>query len=541
MQKYIKKVFALFMTVVLLFGTVPGTVYAAETLPEPESMVSSEQPSEKLEEPEPVPSPETSSAPVKEASPNPSAEPSHSPSPTPETEEKSALDKELATLDTRRIWPALRSAKVRAAAGIGTAVVLQMGYYCFKSDVGTLTTLGEYVSQMPAKTMLVNGTNIAAYCLEHEKGATGGTPYTWEDMKVEAQDTVGTIMALGFQWNAADFWHGPSDNGDKWAVTQLLIWETINGHAFMQGDGLFGVEAAVDADMEKCAPHAYNPTKFLEYYRDLKKRLNEYMKIPSFADKEPADANVITMRWDGSKYSATVTDTNKVLDNFSFESSVPGVTITANGNSLTISSSQAILSPKTSSKVRSKLAAAGGKGAVAVWRTSDSSQQNFATYNASGGDPVSCYIKVKTDAVGSAGLVKTSEDGKVEGIQFQITGSDGSSTTKTTDASGNIDIDGLPIYAADGSKITYTATEINVPNKYVKPQPQTFQLTEGQTASIQFENKLKRWRVTVTKSDDRTGGTPQGNGSRSAGGGYGERQDVSVLHGQRGGSRRRSH
>ncbi|WP_255202650.1 SpaA isopeptide-forming pilin-related protein [Acutalibacter muris] len=141
------------------------------------------------------------------------------------------------------------------------------------------------------------------------------------------------------------------------------------------------------------------------------------------------------------------------------------------------------------------------------------SQQNFATYNADGGEPVRCYIKVKTDAVGSAGLVKTSEDGKVEGIQFQITGSDGSSTTKTTDANGNIDIEGLPIYAADGSKITYTATEINVPNKYVKPQSQTFTLTEGQTASIHFENKLKRWRVTVTKTDDRTGSTPQGNGS----------------------------
>ncbi len=82
-----------------------------------------------------------------------------------------------------------------------------------------------------------------------------------------------------------------------------------------------------------------------------------------------------------------------------------------------------------------------------MWRTSDASQQNFATYNASGGDPVSCYIKVKTDAVGSAGQVKTSEDGKVEGILFQITGSDGSSVTKITDASGNIDIDGLPIYS----------------------------------------------------------------------------------------------
>ncbi len=154
-------------------------------------------------------------------------------------------------------------------------------------------------------------------------------------------------------------------------------------------------------------------------------------------------------------------------------------------------------------------AAVGGKGAVAVWRTSDSSQQDFATYNAAGGEPVGCYIKVKTDAVGNAGIVKTAEDGKVEGLQFQITGSDGSSTTKTTDANGNIDIDGLPIYAADGSKITYTATEVNVPNKYVKPESQTFQLSEGQTASLQFDNKLKRWRVTVTKVDSATGSTAQ--------------------------------
>ncbi|WP_236757204.1 VaFE repeat-containing surface-anchored protein [Acutalibacter muris] len=201
-----------------------------------------------------------------------------------------------------------------------------------------------------------------------------------------------------------------------------------------------------------------------------------------------------------------------VLENFDFANSVPGVTIRAAGNTLTLSTTEPILSPKTSNKVDSNGAKRGGKGAVAVWRTSDTSQQNFATYNASGGDPVSCYIKVKTDAVGSAGLKKTSEDGKVSGIQFQITGSDGS-TTKTTDANGNIDIDGLPIYAADGSKITYTATEINIPNKYVKPQSQTFQLTEGQTASIHFENKLKRWRVTVTKADNKTGSTPQGNGS----------------------------
>ncbi len=526
MQKIMKRTLALILAVVLCFSAMPFSAFAVEMTPD-ETQSSQAQPSEapaESSQPEPSTAPEVSPQPGADATPGPDESPkptatpeafpspSAEPSPTP-AEPADPYETELTQVDAQQIWPALQRARARAAAGIGTGGVLQMGYYCFKSEVGTLTTLGEYVSQMPAKTMLINGTNVAAYCLEHEKGATGGTPYTWTDMSVNAQDTVGTIMALGFQWSAADFWTGPSDNGDKWAVTQLLIWETINGHAFMQGNGLFGVEAAVDADMEKCAPHAYNPTKFLEYYRDLKKRLNDYMKVPSFANKDAAKVDTITLKWDGSKYSATVTDTNGVLNKFSFANAIPGVTITSNGNALTLSSTEAILSPKTSSEIRSQSGAAGGKGAVAVWRTSDSSQQNFATYNAAGGEPVRCFIKVKTDAVGSAGLKKTSEDGKVEGIQFQITGSDGSSTTKTTDASGNIDIDGLPIYSADGSKITYTATEINVPNKYVKPQSQTFQLTEGQTASIHFENKLKRWRVTVTKSDDTTGSTPQGNGS----------------------------
>ena len=537
MQKTMKRTLALILAVMLCLSGLPYSAFATEAPPD-EPLSSQAPPSEapaESSQPEPSAGPDIAPQPDLEATPSPeeSPEPSQgeelsptpeagsapgpsaesSASPEPAAQPDSPYETELAQVDATQIWSSLQRARTRAAAGAGTAGVLQMGYYCFKSDVGTLTTLGEYVSQMPAKTMLINGTNIAAYCLEHEKGATGGTPYTWTDLTVNAQDTVGTIMALGFQWNAADFWAGPSDNGDKWAVTQLLIWETINGHAFMQGDGLFGVEAAVDEDMEKCAPHAYNPTKFLEYYRDFKKRLNDYMKVPSFAHKEPDKASTITMKWDGTKYSATVTDGNKVLDNFRFEACLPGVKVSANGNTLTLSSTEAILSPKTSSAVTNVDSQAGGKGAVAVWRTSDPSQQNFATYNADGGEPVRCYIKVKTDAVGSAGLVKTSEDGKVEGIQFQITGSDGSSTTKTTDASGNIDIDGLPIYAADGSKITYTATEINVPNKYVKPDSQTFQLTEGQTASIQFENKLKRWRVTVTKADNKTGSTPQGNGS----------------------------
>ncbi len=514
MTKNFKRLLALFMTVMLIFSVVPTTVYAAEAPSEPESAVSSEPPSEAT--PEPSPEPESSEAPSEAAPSSESgsepkselpAEADAAPSPEPEDSELTSGTE----LPVTQIWPAPRR-KARAAT-IGTNGTLYMGDECCPGGVGTPPTLGEYIGTMSVITMKYDGKHVAGYCLEHEKESGDGMGYTWMDLTTGNQETIGTILALGFQWNASGPYAARSDDSDKWLVTQVLIWETVAGNAFVQANDLIGIKSGVDDDMQMISAHAHNPTKFMQYYRDLKKRLNDYFKVPSFANKEAGKAETITLRWDGSKYSATVTDSQGVLGNYNFRNAIPGVQATANGNSLTLSATEPILTAKTSSAVESSASTAGGKGAVAVWRTSDRNFQDFATYYAEGGDPVRCYIKVKTDAVGSAGLVKTSEDGKVEGIQFQITGSDGSSTTKTTDASGNIDIDGLPIYAADGSKITYTATEINVPNKYVKPQSQTFQLTEGQTASIHFENKLKRWRVTVTKTDDRTGSTPQGNGS----------------------------
>ena len=500
MQKNIKRIISLFLALALCFSAIPLSAFAAET--SPDDVVSSEEAEgnylEESTPPEETPSPEQTAKPQEQ--------------PEVISEESSPFETEGSEVDVTKIWP---SSMRRAAAGlsVGASSVLKIGYYCFDNEVGTLPTLGLDVYHLPAKTMLSGGTHIAAYCLDAHLGATDGTGYTWSDLSKNNQNTIAAILALGFQWNSSSVWSGPSANADKWAVTQILVWEAAANNIFLQANGLYGVKSSVDADINKAAPCAYSPSGFKSYYEDLKKKLNDFMKIPSFASKSANSAETITLKWDGSRYSATVTDTNKVLDNYRFETCLSGVNISTNGNTMTLSATEAILSPKTSSRVLSADTRMGGAGAVAIWRTSDSSQQDFATYNANGGEPVGCYIKVKTDAVGSAGLTKTSEDGKVEGIQFQITGSDGSSKAVTTDANGNIDIDGLPIYSADGSKITYTATEVNVPSKYVKPQSQTFQLTEGQTASIHFENKLKRWRVTVTKSDEQTGSTPQGNGS----------------------------
>ncbi len=501
MQKNIKRILSLILAVVLCFSTMPLSAFAAgDDLEGPYEVVEVE------ETPAVEPDVHDELSPEDEVAGEPFGEPENAP------EEIDPYEVEGTEIDATKIWPTpMRRAAM--AASVGASSVLKIGNYCFADEVGTLPTLGAEIYHLPAKTLLSGGKHIAAYCLDEHLGATDGTDYTWSSLSKNNQNTIAAILALGFQWNSSSVWSGPSDNADKWAVTQILVWEAAANNIFLQANGLYGVKSSVDADINKAAPYAYNPSSFKSYYEGIKTKLNEFMKIPSFASKAANSAETITLRWDGSKYSATVTDTNAVLAKYRFQGAIPGVTIATDGNSMTLSTTEPILNPKTSVRVDSNTGITAGKGAVAVWKTSDSSQQDFATYNADGGEPVGCYIKVKTDAVGSAGIIKTAEDGKVSGLQFQITGSDGSSTTKTTDASGNIDIDGLPIYTADGSKITYTATEINVPNKYVKPESQTFQLSEGQTASLKFENKLKRWRVTVTKEDSATGSTAQGNGS----------------------------
>ena len=61
-------------------------------------------------------------------------------------------------------------------------------------------------------------------------------------------------------------WSGPSANADKWAVTQILVWEAAANNIFLQANGLYGVKSSVDADINKAAPCAYSPSGFKSYY-----------------------------------------------------------------------------------------------------------------------------------------------------------------------------------------------------------------------------------------------------------------------------------
>ena len=116
---------------------------------------------------------------------------------------------------------------------------------------------------------------------------------------------------------------------------------------------------------------------------------------------------------------------------------------------------------------------------------------------------------------------KIAEDGIVSGREFKVTGNDGSSYTKKTNANGVAEFSGLKVYnTSTGKAITYTVSEINVDTRYEVPKAQNFTLTSGDvdlTVNVKFKNQLKMGSIKINKQseDNRNGDrefTITGNG-----------------------------
>ena len=168
-----------------------------------------------------------------------------------------------------------------------------------------------------------------------------------------------------------------------------------------------------------------------------------------FMARSTGKAQTVELSWDGSRYATTLTDTNGVLGDYTFSSEQTGITFATSGNTLTITAEAAPTETVTISATKNNT-----RKGVVVWSDGhygpDGTMQDVVTYSATISDPVKAYLNLKV-SYGSTKIVKTSEDGKVEGISFTITGN-GVNKTVTTGAGGVIQIDNL----APG---VYTITE----------------------------------------------------------------------------------
>lgn len=101
---------------------------------------------------------------------------------------------------------------------------------------------------------------------------------------------------------------------------------------------------------------------------------------------------------------------------------------------------------------------------------------------------------------------KTADDGIVSGREFKVTGNDGSSYTKKTNANGVAEFSGLKVYnTSTGKAITYTVSEINVDTRYEVPKAQNVTLTSGDvdlTMNVKFNNQLKTGSIKINKQSE---------------------------------------
>lgn len=359
----------------------------------------------------------------------------------------------------------------------------------------TLHTIGSFDGQ-------------ACYCIEPGVPRLLGKTYSrhgedyWKNYPSDCNSTIdadtiktllGRIMQYGYQGNLSTSWRSQNDaDADKLAhmmATQALVWETVVG----ERDANFNHVDPGSADAVKSVYRTSHPlySRFSAYYDSIEDSVQKHTIVPSFMARSTSKAQTVELNWDGSCYSATLTDTNGVLGNYRFSANQTGVSFSVQGNVLTISTQNA---PTGTLRVTAEKEAL--RKGVVVWSDGhygpDGTMQDVVTYSATVSDPVTAFLNLKV-SYGSAKIIKTSEDGRVDGITFTITG-EGVNQTVTTDRNGEIRIDNL-------MPGVYTVTEQSY-DKYVPQESHHVTVLAGQTATVSFNNVLRRGDLTVTKTSE---------------------------------------
>ena len=346
------------------------------------------------------------------------------------------------------------------------------------------------------------------YCIEPGVPQQTGNTFTkkgedfWDEYPSSYNSTIspddiklfiGRIFQYGYTGTISTSWRSQNEGGDKLAnavATQLLIWETVVGErdADFNKVGTGGKSAIV----EQISTNHPLYSQIMSYYNSIAASVQRHSKVPSFLAKSVGKAQNIELEWNGEAYTATLTDTNGVLSDYAFSANASGIRFSVSGNTLTITADNA---PSDTVTITAEKRNSQRRGVI-TWTDGvygpNGKLQDTVTYAQTVSDPVKGYLNIKV-SYGSAKIVKTSEDGKVEGISFTITGN-GVNKTVTTGAGGVIQIDNL----APG---VYTVTEQNY-DKYEPQEVRRVTVVSGQVATVNFNNTLKHGTLMVTKTSE---------------------------------------
>lgn len=414
MKKKLKKSLACLLAALLIFSAVPISALADEAdTPVSVTVETNAEKAVQDTEPDAEPKPETTAEPTAtpEASAKPSAEPTAEPSPeaTEEpTESEVSAEPEATTEPTASPTPNPEDGISLLALGDEAVTRYRTVGINGNFSSNYLYDLGQY----PLYDILFKGTSYPAYCLQHGKGRVNNGAYVQRD-NYGMTEAMRRIVAYGFNDTNAlqdgnNGWY--SAETAKMMVTQHLVWLASEGYITVDGTN-WSWSSGIDNDVERMANLAYNGSVVRSYYAELKDRLLRSEIVPSFAGKNSngSDAQEIALQFVNGKYTATVTDTNGVLDLFDFQKA--GFDISRNGNTLTISASTL---PEQETTVIGAGYTVGDKNSIAVWEDRDQQANIQHQATCPGTTQTMAYIKIKGEKPKyTVTLTKTSADVKI--------------------------------------------------------------------------------------------------------------------------------
>ena len=325
------------------------------------------------------------------------------------------------------------------------------------------------------------------YCVESGIDFNTGNSYVSKNgknssyfRKLPTEAQFGVMMALMYGWHEGKSSPVAGTNKDDYAfATQTIIWEYQQQLRTSPSD--LHSANGIDADTY-CYSLKGRPSE--KCYDWILSQMASHYTIPSFAARNQSKADTYTLKYnpDRQNYSLTLTDTNNTLVNLSLSAS--GIKVSRSGNQYTFTSDKMIISPIT---VSAQKAVNLDCDEMLIWGC-----VGKQTMVSGASDPVYFYFKLDTETYGTGLIKKTSEDGVVSGIKFNISGN-GVNQTVVTKADGTVDISLMPG--------VYTVTEQPI-DRYEPQNVQRITIVSGHTSTVTFSNTLKRGSLEIIKSSE---------------------------------------
>ncbi|MBQ8165358.1 MAG: hypothetical protein IJZ94_06045 [Clostridia bacterium] len=337
-----------------------------------------------------------------------------------------------------------------------------------------------------------NGEIHAAYCIEpgarthgdwDYSGASGDTttdPY-WNYLRNEHKEVTEAIsLAIGYteQYNGKTGWYAAR------AACQIIIWELMCGYrdpvTMKVTDTEFFDATAGDT--------------YIKYYNLISEQMINHKVYPVYVATTAAGALTYNLSYDAKTclWSAelpTVKGTVDMIDYSTLEAA--GITVTEVSDTKVRFETSKPLSGKTTFRTPKSLPESLYSDDLYVWTTYSGGERGQCLVTGTDNDPIPLYMNLKTQEVGNLEVVKTAEDGIIDGVSFKV--SDGTNSyTITTDSTGKANITLVPG--------TYTVTEVNTPSRYEIPKSATVTVKANTTVTVDVNNVLRKGTLKIIKN-----------------------------------------